>query len=101
MKKNGSTSAIGSMLKDKLTLPWLIVTIASMVVFIAFLVAMYFGKLAYLFFGILVLMVGTMVLLDGIYKKKQSYLSGNLNFIMVALCVVLAVVVISQDPIFN
>ncbi|MCQ2484151.1 MAG: hypothetical protein MJ168_02310 [Clostridia bacterium] len=100
MKKSDNKSAISTMLKDKMSLPWLIVTVASMVVFIAFLVAMYFGKLAYLFFGILILIVGTMVLLDGIYKKKQSYLSGNLNFIMVALCVVLAVVVISRDPIF-
>lgn len=100
MKKKDDNSAIASLLKDKMSLPWLIVTIASMIVFIAFLVAMYFGKLAYLFFGILILIVGTMVLLDGIYKKKQNYLSGNLNFIMVALCVVLAVVVISRDPIF-
>lgn len=100
MKKSDNNSAIGSMLKDKMSLPWLIVTVASMIVFIAFLVAMYFGKLAYIFFGILILIVGSMVLLDGIYKKRQSYLSGNLNFIMVALCVVLAVVVISRDPIF-
>lgn len=100
MKKKNESNAVGSILKDKLTLPWLVVTIASMVVFIAFLIAMYFGKLAYLFFGILILMVGSMVLLDGIYKKKQSYLSGNLNFIMVALCVILAAVVISRDPIF-
>lgn len=100
MKKSDNKSIISSIMKDKMSLPWLIVTVASMVVFIAFLVAMYFGKLAYLFFGILILIVGTMVLLDGIYKKKQSYLSGNLNFIMVALCVVLAVVVISRDPIF-
>lgn len=100
MKKNIGNNTINTVLKDKLTLPWLIVTIASMVVFLAFLVAMYFGKLAYLFFGILILMVGSMVLLDGIYKKKNSTLSGNLNFIMVALCVILAAVVISKDPIF-
>ena len=101
MKKKTESSAVTSVLKDRLTLPWLVVTIASMVVFIAFLFAMYFGKLAYVFFGILILMVGSMVLLDGIYKRKQSYLSGNLNFIMVALCVILAAVVIAHDPIFN
>ena len=101
MKKNSNDSAKVSALKDKLTLPWLIVTIASMVVFLAFLMGMFFNRLQYLFFGILILMVGTMVLLDGIYKKKQNYISGNLNFIMVALCVVLAAVVISRDPIFG
>lgn len=97
MKKKTDNSAVSTILKDKLTLPWLIVTIASMVAFVAFLIAMYFGFHAPIFFGILILVIGSMILLDGIHKKKENYVSGNLNFIMVALCVICAVVVMNLD----
>ena len=97
MKKKTDNSAVSTILKDKLTLPWLIVTIASMVAFVAFLIAMYFGFHAPIFFGILILVIGSMILLDGIHKKKENYVSGNLNFIMVALCVICAAVVMNLD----
>ena len=97
MKKKTDNSAVSNAFKDKLTLPWLIVTIASMVAFVAFLIAMYFGFHAPIFFGILILVIGSMILLDGIHKKRENYVSGNLNFIMVALCVICAAVVMNLD----
>lgn len=97
MKKKTDNSAVSNTFKDKLTLPWLVVTIASMVAFVAFLIAMYFGFHAPIFFGILILVIASMILLDGIHKKRENYISGNLNFIMVALCVICAAVVMNLD----
>ena len=94
MKKKENSTVTAS-IKDKLTLPWLIVTIASMVSFVAFLVAMYFNFHAPVFFGVFILIIAAMILLDGIHKKKENYVSGNLNFIMVALCIICAVVIMN------
>ena len=95
--KNKGNSTASSNLKDKFTLPWLVVTIASMITFVAFLIAMYFGFHAPVFFGVFILVIAAMILLDGIHKKKENYVSGNLNFIMVALCVICAAVVMNLD----
>lgn len=96
MKKK-ENSTVNANIKDRLTLPWLIVTIASMISFIAFLAAMYFGFHAPIFFGVFILIIAAMILLDGIHKKKENYVSGNMNFIMVALCVICAAVVMNLD----
>ena len=95
--KKKENSTVNANFKDRLTLPWLIVTIASMICFVAFLVAMYFGFHAPVFFGVFILVIAAMILLDGIHKKKENYVSGNLNFIMVALCVICAAVVMKLD----
>lgn len=95
--KNKGNSTASSNLKDRFTLPWLVVTIASMITFVAFLIAMYFGFHAPIFFGVFILVIAAMILLDGIHKKKENYVSGNLNFIMVALCVICAAVVMNLD----
>ena len=96
MKKK-ENSTVTANIMDKLTLPWLIVTIASMVCFVAFLVAMYFNFHAPIFFGVFILIIAAMILLDGIHKKKENYVSGNLNFIMVVLCIICAVVIMNID----
>jgi len=80
----------------KITLPWLIVTIASIIAFMAFIIAMFFEFHASIFFGVFVLIIAVAVLLDGIQKKKENYLSGNLNYIMAALCVICAVVFMKE-----
>lgn len=94
-KKENSTVNIN--FKDKLTLPWLVVTIISMITFIAFLLAMYFNFHAPVFFGVFILAIAAMILLDGIHKKKENYVSGNLNYIMFVLCLICAVVVMNLD----
>lgn len=81
---------------EKLTIPWLVVTIFSMISFLAFLIAMFFGKYTAIFFGIFILAIAAVILLDGIHKKKENYISGNLNFIMVALCIICAVIVMNM-----
>lgn len=83
-------------LSERITLPWLIVTIFSMVSFLAFLISMFFGKYTPIFFGIFILSIAAVVLLDGIHKKRENYISGNLNFIMVVLCVICAVIVMNM-----
>lgn len=85
-----------SFFAEKITVPWLIVTIFSMVSFLAFLISMFFGKYTPIFFGIFILSIAAVVLLDGIHKKRENYISGNLNYIMVVLCVICAVIVMNM-----
>ena len=73
---------------EKITVPWLIVTIFSMISFLAFLIS--------IFFGVFILAIASVVLLDGIHKKKENYISGNLNFIMFVLCIICAVIVMNM-----
>lgn len=93
-KQNKNTES--GFFAEKMTLPWLIVTIFSMISFLAFLIAMFFGKYTAIFFGIFILAIAAVVLLDGIHKKKENYISGNLNFIMVVLCIICAVIVMNM-----
>ncbi len=81
---------------EKITVPWLIVTIFSMISFLAFLISMFFGKFTSIFFGIFILAIAAVVLLDGIHKKRENYISGNLNFIMTVLCIICAVIVMNM-----
>lgn len=96
MSKKGKSNADNAEIKQKLTLPWLIISIASMVSFLAFLVAMFFQFHTAVFFAVFLLVIASAVFLDGIHKKKQNYVSGNINFIMAILCVICAMVVIGM-----
>ena len=93
-KKNNNSD--NGFFTEKITIPWLIVTIFSMISFLAFLISMFFGKYTLIFFAIFILAIASVVLLDGIHKKKENYISGNLNFIMVVLCIICAVIVINM-----
>lgn len=81
--------------KQKLTLPWLILSIASMVSFMAFVIAMFYGKYEAELFAVFMLVIASVVFLDGIHKKKQNYISGNINFIMGILCVLCSVMIVA------
>ncbi len=94
-KKNDNLSKEKETLAQKLTLPWLIISIASMVSFFAFIIAMFFQFYAAVFFAVFLFVVAAGILLDGIHKKKQNYISGNINIIMAILCVLCAVVVMN------
>ena len=80
-KKNNNSD--NGFFSEKITIPWLIVTIFSMISFLAFLISMFFGKYTPIFFAIFILAIASVVLLDGIHKKKENYISGNLNFIKI------------------
>ena len=95
MSKEKSTTE-SDIIKERLTLPWLIISIASIVSFMAFLIAMFFQFYTAVFFAVFLLVIASAVFLDGIHKKKQNYISGNINFIMAILCVICAMVVISM-----
>lgn len=79
-----------------MTLPWLVIMITSMVSFLAFLIAMFFEFHAAVFFAVFILVIAAAVLLDGIHKRRENYISGNVNFIMVVLCVICAVLVMNM-----
>ncbi len=96
MAKEKQKAAETETLKERLTLPWLIISIASIVSFMAFLIAMFFQFHTAVFFAIFLCVIASAVFLDGIHKKKQNYISGNINFIMAILCVICAMVVISM-----
>ena len=81
---------------EKITVTCIIVTIFSMISFLAFLISMFFGKFTSIFFGVFILAIASVVLLDGIHKKKENYISGNLNFIMFVLCIICAVIVMNM-----
>ena len=86
-KKNSPEKEV---VKEKLTLPWLIISIASMVSFLAFIIAMFFHFYPAIFFAVFILVIAAGIFLDGLHKKKENYISGNINFIMVILCVICA-----------
>lgn len=96
MSKKKRNSAEAEVIKERLTLPWLIISIASIVSFMAFLIAMFFQFHTAVFFAVFLLVIASAVFLDGLHKKKQNYISGNINFIMTILCIICAVVVISM-----
>ena len=96
MSKKKFSNAENAEIKQKLTLPWLIITIASMVSFMAFLIAMFFQFHTAVFFAVFLIVIASAVFLDGIHKKKQNYISGNINFIIAILCVICAMVVIGM-----
>lgn len=95
MSKNNHTHNENVVIKQKLTLPWLIISIASMLSFLAFLIAMFFQFYTAVFFAVFLLVIASAIFLDGIHKKKQNYISGNINFIMAILCVICAMVVVN------
>lgn len=95
MSKQNQTHNNNTAIKQKLTLPWLIISIASMVSFLAFLIAMFFQFYTAVFFAVFLLVIASAIFLDGIHKKKQNYISGNINFIMAILCVICAMVVVN------
>lgn len=96
MSENKKKNSENGFFAEKITVPWLIVTIFSMISFLAFLISMFFGKYTAIFFGIFILAIASVVLLDGIHKKKENYISGNLNFIMFVLCIICAVIVMNM-----
>ena len=73
-KKNLSNSEKMN-IKQQLTLPWLIISIASIVSFMAFLIAMFFQFYTAVFFAIFLCVIASAVFLDGVHKKKQNYIS--------------------------
>ena len=97
MSENKPKNKDNKQIKEKLTLPWLIISIASMLTFFAFVVAMFYGKYEAELFASFVLVIASGIFLDGLHKKKQKYISGNINFFMVILCILCAVMIIAMN----
>lgn len=94
-KKENQTNDSTSFM-EKITLPWLIITIASMISFLAFLISMFFQFHTSVFFAIFLIVIATAIFLDGVHKRRENYFSGNVNFIMGILCIICAVIVMNM-----
>lgn len=78
-----------------LTLPWLIIAISSMVMFMAFLVSMFYEFHTAVFFAVWMWIIAAALFVDGIAKRKQNKLNGNVTLIMGVLAVIAGVFVIA------
>lgn len=78
-----------------LTLPWLVIAISSMVMFMAFLISMFYEFHTAVFFAVWMWIIAISLFVDGVAKRKQSKLNGNLTIIMGVLAVIAGVYVIA------
>lgn len=92
-KKNGNHSENGGSVQ--ITLPWLIIGIASMIMFMAFLISMYFEFYTAVFFAIWMWIISGALIFDGVTKRKKSKASGNLSLCMGVLAFIAGVAVLN------
>ena len=78
-----------------LTLPWLIIAISSMFMFMAFLISMFYEFHTAVFFAVWMWIIAVSLFIDGISKRKKNKLSGNITLIMGVLAVIAGVFVIA------
>ncbi len=78
-----------------LTLPWLIIAVSSMVMFMAFLISMFYEFHTAIFFAVWIWIIAVSLFIDGISKRKQSKLNGNITLIMGVLAVIAGAYVIA------
>lgn len=78
-----------------LTLPWLIIAISSMVMFLAFLISMFYEFHTAVFFAVWMWIIAGSLFIDGIVKRKENKLNGNVTLIMGVLAVIAGVFVIA------
>ena len=79
----------------KMTLPWLIIAVSSMVMFMAFLIAMYFGFHTKVFFAVWMWIVAVSLFIDGISKRKVRKTAGNLSLCMGVMAFIAGVAVLN------
>ena len=79
----------------KITLPWLIIGIASMFMFMAFLISMYFEFHTALFFAVCMWIISAALIFDGVSRRKKSKASGNLSLCMGVLAFIAGVAVLN------
>ncbi|MBQ8782162.1 MAG: hypothetical protein IJZ57_00110 [Clostridia bacterium] len=78
-----------------LTLPWLIIAISSMVMFMAFLISMFYEFHTAVFFAIWMWIIAASLFVDGVSKRKRNKLKGNITLIMGVLAVIAGVFVVA------
>ena len=79
----------------KITLPWLIIAISSMVMFMAFLIAMYFGFHTKVFFAVWMWIVAISLFVDGFSKRKVRKTAGNLSLCMGVMAFIAGIAVLN------
>lgn len=78
-----------------LTLPWLIIAISSMVMFMAFLISMFYEFHTEFFFAVWMWIIAAALFVDGAAKRRLNKLNGNITLIMGVLAVIAGVFVIA------
>ena len=79
----------------KITLPWLIIGIASMFMFMAFLISMYFEFHTALFFAVWMWIISAALIFDGVSRRTKSKTSGNLSWCRGVLAFIAGVAVLN------
>lgn len=81
----------------KITLPWLIIGISSMLMFLAFLIAMFFNFHTAWFFTVWMWLIAGSLIFDGISKRKADKAKGNLSMIMGIIAFIAGVLIINMQ----
>ena len=81
----------------KITLPWLIIGISSMVMFLVFLVAMYFNFHTAWFFCVWMWIIAGSLIFDGISKQRSGKAIGKLSLIMGVVAFIAGVLIINMQ----
>ena len=79
-----------------ITLPWLIIGIASMFFFMAFLISMYLEFHTKWFFAFYMWIISIALIFDGRDRRKKSRLAGNISFIMAVVAFIAGVWVLNM-----
>lgn len=94
-KDKKQKTPVESEIFPKITLPWLIIAVSSMVMFMAFLIAMYFGFHTKVFFAVWMWIVAVSLFVDGISKRKVRKTAGNLSLCMGVMAFIAGVAVLN------
>lgn len=78
----------------KITLPWLVIAISSMIMFMAFLISMFYEFHTAVFFAVWMFIVAVSLFFDGASKRKENKVKGNITLIMGILAVIAGVVTV-------
>lgn len=81
----------------KITLPWLIIGISSMIMFMVFLIAMFFNFHTAWFFAVWMWIVAGALVYDGISKRKDNKPVGNRSMIMGVVAFIAGVLIIGMQ----
>lgn len=78
-----------------ITLPWLIIAISSMIMFMAFLISMYFEFHTAIFFAIWMWIISLSLFFEGKNRRKKNKFSGNICLCMGVVAFISGVVVLN------
>ncbi len=79
----------------KITLPWLIIGISSMIMFVVFLIAMFFNFHTAWFFCAWMWVIACALIFDGVSRRKNNIVVGNISIIMGIISFIAGIMIIN------